>query len=199
VLGAAHVLSKGYEWMTQYKNNLKDYVRMKQFLKDLRDQQAELAHQNVIRAQDAELNRLRTERDAVWNDFQAKQQSKAIYRELEAYDKKLPTLTTIDPTEKLAQNEKQISDSRSWRSRACIKPAAWVFEPGRDDLWDSDIISYILGVRELDGDLPNSPISDADYMALWQSAIEQEQRSRSPMDEAEEMEILERIIDQDEL
>jgi hypothetical protein len=36
-------------------------------------------------------------------------------------------------------------------------------------------------------------------MALWQSAIEQEKRSGSPMDEDEEMEILERIIDQDEL
>jgi hypothetical protein len=134
----------------------KDYVRMKQILKDFRDQKAERDRQNAIEAQKAELalqnantalyaelERLRAEGNALWNDFQAKQESKAIYRELEAYDKKSRTRTMIDPTEELAQNEKQIADSRSCRARADIKPAALVFEPGRDDLWEKDIGSYI--------------------------------------------------------
>jgi cytochrome c553 len=198
--------------MTNFKNNLRDHVRMKQILKNLRDQQAELARQNVIEAQKAELaiqnantaryaelEHLREEGNALWNDFQAKQESKAIYRELEAYDKKPRSQTMRDLTEELVENEKQIADSRSWRARAGIKPAAWALEPGRDDLWEKDIESYISWVRELDGDLLNSYISELTHQTMWQNAINYEQRSGIQIDEADEMAILDRIIDRDEL
>jgi hypothetical protein len=82
LLGTAHSLYKGYEDITNFKNNLKNRVRMKQILKEVRDQQAELdrlnaleaqqtelARQNVIRVQNENLERLRAEQDAVLNDF----------------------------------------------------------------------------------------------------------------------------------
>jgi hypothetical protein len=93
---------------------------MKLILKDIRAQKAERDHLNADRARNANLALLRAEGNALWNDFQAEEQNKAKYKELEAYDRKTPTRTMIDPTEELAQ-EQRINDAISRQDRAGIK------------------------------------------------------------------------------
>jgi hypothetical protein len=115
----------------------------------------------------------------------------------------------IDPTEELAQEQRR-NDAIARRARAGIKSVRMTFEPGGDDLWRKEIESYLIWLREKQqieehpvdasssswpwgwqsSNLPRADISDADYMAMWQAIIAQEQQSGAKIDEGEEMAIL---------
>jgi hypothetical protein len=143
-LGVAHSWYKGYMDMTNFKNNLRDYVRMKQILKDLRNQKAERDRLNADRARYANLERLRAEGNAVWNDFQAEEQNKAIYRELEAFDKKPPTRTMIDP---------RFDDSGfpvSWGSNPNNLPSSHISDANFMAMWQNIVGQEPISDSEID-------------------------------------------------
>jgi hypothetical protein len=153
--------------MTNFKSHLRDHVRMKQILKEVRDQQAELDRinaleaqqakldrRNVIRVQNENLERQRAEGDAAWNAFQAEKQSKSKYKELEAFDKKLPSRTTIDPTEELARDFEERLDKEYHAAVAAVEPLLVEFRKTDYETQRNKVTNMLNDLEQIDFDAP---------------------------------------------
>jgi alkanesulfonate monooxygenase SsuD/methylene tetrahydromethanopterin reductase-like flavin-dependent oxidoreductase (luciferase family) len=144
---------------------------MKQILKEVRDQQAELARlnaleaqqtelarQNVIRVQNENLERLRAEGEAALKDFQAKEQSKAIYTELEAFDKKPPSKTTIDPTEELARDFEERVNEEYHAAVAAVEPLLVEIRKTDYETQRNKVLNLLNDMEQIAFDVPSEDL-----------------------------------------
>jgi hypothetical protein len=112
-LGIAHGLYRGYEYMTNYKNNLEEYAMMKQ-------------RAQSIRAENARLESLRAERDTLLNEFKNTKWSYMENADLERYDRTSPRKPIRDPMEQTINEEYR-------RSRLEVEPLLEEFRRSQAD------------------------------------------------------------------